>query len=282
MFRHSRGAPGAAASVLTCLLLTSTFAPAIAQSSLSRGELRTLQETLNDLGYQAGPEDGLYGDNTAEAIRAFERANELAVTGEADPALLDRLTERVQTQDGDTGQDGDTAQERAAQAQSAEGRRNTTTATGTPEGPDAGAETAEVGSQMRGNPGDGSDDPADGIPDANMSATVTDQGDGEAPAPDVSALTGTRWRVRDETGSTFTMTFRPGGRLEGPTVSGNWAWRRDNDRLVIEFDAGPGMSTERTAPWPGDAQTMTGAAESSAGHEWTWRAQKIGGANPSG
>jgi peptidoglycan hydrolase-like protein with peptidoglycan-binding domain len=50
-----------------------------------------VQEALNDLGYEAGPEDGRFGRQTASAIRAFQRDHGLAVTGEISPPLVRRL-----------------------------------------------------------------------------------------------------------------------------------------------------------------------------------------------
>lgn len=50
-----------------------------------------VQERLNALGYDAGPADGVLGPSTREAIRAFEAARDLPVTGDLSPDLLTAL-----------------------------------------------------------------------------------------------------------------------------------------------------------------------------------------------
>lgn len=50
-----------------------------------------VQRALNDGGYGAGPEDGLYGQKTASGIRAYQRDAGLEVTGEITPSLLSSL-----------------------------------------------------------------------------------------------------------------------------------------------------------------------------------------------
>ena len=46
-------------------------------------EVRKLQGRLAELGYYAGGVDGLYGETTADAVRAFQRANNLSADGQA-------------------------------------------------------------------------------------------------------------------------------------------------------------------------------------------------------
>ena len=47
-----------------------------------------IQRRLNELGYNAGTPDGLFGNKTRAAIQAFQRDQKIAVTGIADPAVL--------------------------------------------------------------------------------------------------------------------------------------------------------------------------------------------------
>ena len=54
-------------------------------------EVTRLQRALRALGYFNGEPDGAYGDATAAAVRRFQLANGLAVTGAADGALTLRL-----------------------------------------------------------------------------------------------------------------------------------------------------------------------------------------------
>ena len=49
--------------------------------------VRLLQQRLVALGYEVGPIDGVLGASTKEAIRQFQRSNDLEVTGEVNAAL---------------------------------------------------------------------------------------------------------------------------------------------------------------------------------------------------
>lgn len=53
--------------------------------------VRAVQQKLNELGYNAGPADGLMGRGTRAAIIAFQQDRGLAATGAADQALLLQL-----------------------------------------------------------------------------------------------------------------------------------------------------------------------------------------------
>jgi len=53
--------------------------------------VQMIQERLNDLGYKAGEEDGVYGKNTVAAVKAFQQDNKLTVDGVAGPATLKKL-----------------------------------------------------------------------------------------------------------------------------------------------------------------------------------------------
>jgi peptidoglycan hydrolase-like protein with peptidoglycan-binding domain len=55
----------------------------------SRQELvRTVQAELNDLGYNGGPTDGVFGPTTRNAVRAYQADNNLPVAGEVSQSLL--------------------------------------------------------------------------------------------------------------------------------------------------------------------------------------------------
>jgi hypothetical protein len=53
--------------------------------------VRETQSLLNQLGYSAGTEDGLYGKGTGQAIQAYQKDTGLAVDGIPTPALLQKL-----------------------------------------------------------------------------------------------------------------------------------------------------------------------------------------------
>lgn len=59
--------------------------------TLGRGDVRSIQEALNARGYDAGTPDGMAGRNTRQAIEAFQRDNDLDVTGSPSIDLLDAL-----------------------------------------------------------------------------------------------------------------------------------------------------------------------------------------------
>jgi membrane-bound lytic murein transglycosylase B len=50
-----------------------------------------MQQLLNQLGFDAGPEDGLPGPRTASAIRIFQKEHSLPPDGYPSPTLLKRL-----------------------------------------------------------------------------------------------------------------------------------------------------------------------------------------------
>lgn len=56
---------------------------------LERGGVRELQRLLNRLGHSAGTADGVIGERTRDAIRAFERARGMEVRGRATDVVLE-------------------------------------------------------------------------------------------------------------------------------------------------------------------------------------------------
>lgn len=50
-----------------------------------------IQQRLEELGYLRGKPDGVYGDSTARAVSNFQKANDMKVTGKADPTTQDIL-----------------------------------------------------------------------------------------------------------------------------------------------------------------------------------------------
>ena len=64
-----------------------------AQSGQGEAEVLQVQQWLNANGYNAGTPDGKYGNNTANAVRAFQEANGLTVDGDVGPATLAKMQE---------------------------------------------------------------------------------------------------------------------------------------------------------------------------------------------
>jgi localization factor PodJL len=54
-------------------------------------QVQAIQKALNSLGYAAGTPDGIMGDGTATAIREYQRANNLPVTGTVTSDLINAL-----------------------------------------------------------------------------------------------------------------------------------------------------------------------------------------------
>ncbi len=64
----------------------------------SRGEeVRELQQALIDLGYLRGTADGIFGNNTENAVRKFQKANKLSVDGLAGKKTRQLILSQAQT-----------------------------------------------------------------------------------------------------------------------------------------------------------------------------------------
>lgn len=62
-----------------------------ASSKYSAATIRKAQATLKARGYKVGAADGKMGDSTRNALRAFQRSENIVVTGELNPRTLARL-----------------------------------------------------------------------------------------------------------------------------------------------------------------------------------------------
>lgn len=65
----------------------------IQSEGLSRSVVRQMQSFLSSLGYNVGTPDGLAGKKTRTAVKAFQEANGLPVTGELTPDTMKKLRE---------------------------------------------------------------------------------------------------------------------------------------------------------------------------------------------
>ncbi|HBM44193.1 MAG TPA: lytic murein transglycosylase, partial [Halomonas sp.] len=61
------------------------------EAPLTRDDVRTLQQRLNNAGYAVGTADGIMGPNTQAGLRAFQRDQGLVPDGFATQSLLERL-----------------------------------------------------------------------------------------------------------------------------------------------------------------------------------------------
>ena len=60
-------------------------------SAYDAGTVRSVQQALNERGYNAGPVDGQWGASTMDAVRKFQQASGLPVTGELGRPTLTAL-----------------------------------------------------------------------------------------------------------------------------------------------------------------------------------------------
>lgn len=77
--------------------------PTPQQNTIALATVRNIQGNLNTLGHDAGPADGIFGARTEAAIRAFERAAKLPVTGTVTDELVARLEQSARAKQGETG-----------------------------------------------------------------------------------------------------------------------------------------------------------------------------------
>ncbi len=66
---------------------------------LSRGGIVEAQRLLAQLGYDPGPADGVAGPKTGRAVEAFQRKNEMDVTGELDSQVLAAMRRGVESEE---------------------------------------------------------------------------------------------------------------------------------------------------------------------------------------
>ncbi|WP_420347210.1 peptidoglycan-binding protein [Pelagibius sp.] len=59
--------------------------------TVSKEQVRRVQQALKDRGYQVGVVDGLYGGNTRRALEAYQQSEALPVTGLPDAATVAKL-----------------------------------------------------------------------------------------------------------------------------------------------------------------------------------------------
>jgi peptidoglycan hydrolase-like protein with peptidoglycan-binding domain len=82
---------GASALMLTLALPMPSIMAQTDTVSMVAYSIAAVQRALNDLGYSAGPEDGLMGSKTRSAIRAYQIDNGLPVSGQPSRSLHEHL-----------------------------------------------------------------------------------------------------------------------------------------------------------------------------------------------
>lgn len=81
------------ARIIFILLMTGMLGLALMPraSAADRGDVKKVQETLRDKGYDPGPVDGVLGAQTREAISQYQKAENLPVTGHLDAQTAGKL-----------------------------------------------------------------------------------------------------------------------------------------------------------------------------------------------
>lgn len=69
--------------------------PPVDQRALSRADVEVLQQQLNQLGFEAGEEDGIFGSGTRTALSEFQRSQGLVADGYPDADSIEGLQEEA-------------------------------------------------------------------------------------------------------------------------------------------------------------------------------------------
>lgn len=67
------------------------WAPILCETNVTGDIIRQLQKTLNDKNYKAGPVDGIYGWQTTNAVRQYQKDNKMAGDGQLTIELVEAL-----------------------------------------------------------------------------------------------------------------------------------------------------------------------------------------------
>ena len=89
MFRQRLLASTLMLALAAPLAVTATAAQAQSTVQSMPYSTASVQRVLNDLGYSAGPVDGLMGGKTRNAIRAYQTDNGLPASGEPSRSLYE-------------------------------------------------------------------------------------------------------------------------------------------------------------------------------------------------
>jgi len=84
-----------ASQIAEAQTLAEKWQPGTTSTGTLAYSVRNMQMLLNDLGYDAGVEDGIMGSKTRAAIRAYQQAHGLIADGQLTVALFDRIAGRT-------------------------------------------------------------------------------------------------------------------------------------------------------------------------------------------
>lgn len=78
-------------AAVMCFVFTATPALAVSRLGSTGQEVTNIQSRLKDWGYYTGSVDGIYGQKTADAVKAFQKSNGLTADGIAGNATLEKI-----------------------------------------------------------------------------------------------------------------------------------------------------------------------------------------------
>ncbi len=78
-------------AALLCTAVIGSTAYAVSRIGSSGQEVTNIQTRLKQWGYYTGSVDGVYGQKTADAVKAFQRSNGLTADGIAGAATLEKI-----------------------------------------------------------------------------------------------------------------------------------------------------------------------------------------------
>ncbi|WMM26707.1 peptidoglycan-binding domain-containing protein [Tissierella sp. MB52-C2] len=78
---HDNGVCPYSSKTTTKSSTSSTKKTSTISATDKKAEIKKIQEKLNELGYDCGKADGIAGEKTKEAIKAFQKDNELTADG---------------------------------------------------------------------------------------------------------------------------------------------------------------------------------------------------------
>lgn len=93
------------------------------------------------------------------------------------------------------------------------------------------------------------------------------------PPKDCSLRTTQLWHFEDSIGSSFQLSLREDGTVEGPTYPDHWRWEPKDQGIEIVYDNGMGLRVTRVGKVQ-DGKLMVGEATDSRGHIWNWSAER--------
>jgi peptidoglycan hydrolase-like protein with peptidoglycan-binding domain len=222
-----------------------------AAGDLGPDEILEIQESLATLGFDAGPADGVLGQQTRAAIAEAQRQLGWEADGEPSSQLLVVLRRAL------------AARDRAAAVPE-------TTGTDEPEtAPETQAEaTDDTAAAQAPVPAAVPTTAVEIEPVAQASETAAATSSGPA-----YPIAGSKWTFADSTGANFTAVLRPDGTIRGPVLSGDWTWRAEGSAIAIEYNSGIGHWVRRQGALQG-GNAMQGTGQSSLGSSWTWNATR--------